>query len=320
MNWEFDAQRGREVAKDRGGTRLAFAGDREGDGELMDEFIRTVAEVVDEAAVERALVDAAGRLLGRSSARFVPLSQRGLVTGREAAVVAARPGARIWGWLVVEESGGVFGVWAGVVRRRLKTLGRIAAETLDRLAENFRVDPPASVPSEAVSSGPRVHDETFLLAVLPLFFNQAERHSEPLAMLCAEVDRLDGIRALLGAEQADRTTRAVGDEFAARIRSCDFAARLDDGRIAVVLPRTEIDGALAVAGALRRGVAEKASLLSAAPGLTVSIGAASYPSAASDPAELRAAAVAALFEAHAFGGDRAEPAPQRSLHHRASGI
>jgi len=292
-------------------------------GDLMDDFVREIAGAVDAPAIERTLASAARRLMGTGLTRFVPLQKRGLFPGVEVAVVAARPGARIWGWLVADEPLERLDERAGMVRRRLEALGRTAAGALDRLAKAPRVDPPASVrgvrlrvdPPASSSSFvagapiPGVHDETFFHAVLPLFFNQAQRYSESLALLCVAVDRIDGIRALLGADQADRTTRSVGCEVASRIRSSDFAARLDDGRLVVVLPRAEIDDALAVAGKLRRAVAERADLLSDAPGLTVSIGAAAYPSRASDLAGLRAAALSALSSARALGGDRVEPAP-----------
>lgn len=333
MFFEFDSRNGGGGVNGRTETESLFPNAGGWDGNPVDDFARESAAAMDAPAVERALTSAARGLLGSRSARFVPLQRRGLDPGFEAAVVASRPGARIWGWLVADEPVEGLGDRAGMIRRRLQTLGMTAAGALDRLAKAPRVDPPTSVrggkwrvDSPAVAAGadspvPGVHDETFLHAVLPLIFNQAERYSEPLSVLCVAVDRIEGIRSLLGPDQADRTIRGVAREIVARIRSSDLAARLDDGRLVLVLPRVEIDGALMLAAQLRRAVAEKAKLISDAPGLTVSIGAAAYPSLASDLVGLRVAALSALSSARALGGDRAEPAPAlapRLLLRRAS--
>jgi len=307
-----------------------------GDESLVDDFVREVAEAIDAPAVERALTSAARRVSGIGSARLVPLQKRGLVPGFEVASVAARRGARVWGWLVVDESAERFGDRGGLVRRHLATLGMIAGDALDRLEARTRINPttPAqprlefgSTPTHAARreadspdvgakpSTPSIHDETFLHAVLPLFFNQAKRHAEFLSVLYVAIDRFDAIRALLGSEQADQTARGVGLAIASRIRSSDFVARLNDDRLVVVLPRADIDGALVVARKLRRIVTEEAGLLSEAPELTVSIGAASYPSCASDLAELHGAAGSALSAARESGRNRAEMAPLRASRH-----
>jgi len=296
----------------------------------VDDFAREVAEASDAQAVERALTSAARRLTGSGSARLVPLQKRGLVPGFEVAPVAARRGARVWGWLVVDQSAERLGERDNFVRRRLETLGIIAGDALDRAEARTRasLSTPADRPlrrgsaaslavgwglgssqAQAVPSAPGLYNETFLHAVLPLFFNQAKRHGEPLSVLYVAVDRLEAIRGLLGAEQADRTTRGVGLAIASRIRSSDFVARLDDHRIVAVLPRADLDGALVVARKLRRAVADEAELLSDAPGLTISIGAAAYPSRALDLGGLHNAAASALSAARTLGGNRAETAP-----------
>lgn len=284
---------------------------------LEDDFAQQVAEADDLQGVELALIQAAESLTGVGSARLAPLPRRGLEPGFEAAAVAARRGARVWGWLVLDESMERLGDRRESVLRRLGKLGMIAGRVLDRIETRDLATPPRAIssPSRAATASGRganpwsaisgIHDETFLNAVLPLFFNQAKRHGEPLSILYVAVDRLEAIRSLLGAELADQAAHGVGRAIASRIRSSDFAARLADGRFVAVLPRADILGALIVARDLHQIVAETASTLSEVPGLSISAGAASYPSGASSLAELHEAAESALAAAH---GPRLDPA------------
>lgn len=344
MFFDFDPRRGGgangRLGADSAPPSMEKALEGKGDGAEGPEgdFAREVDEAADARAVERALTNAASRVSGLGSARLVPLQRRGLDPGLEVASVAAHPGARVWGWLVVDESADRLGDRDEPVRRRLATLGMIAGGALDRLEARARANPPAPAhrrfemeptPTQttkrepnspragegAKPPAPGIHDETFLHAVMPLFFNQAKRHAEPLSILYLAIDRLDAIRALLGAEQADRTTIGVGRLIASRIRSSDFVARLNDDRLVVVLPRADFDGALVVARKLRRIAAEEGARLSEAPELTISIGAASFPSSASELADLHDAADSALSAAQGLGRNRVETAPPRAQGH-----
>lgn len=299
---------------------------------LEDDFAQQVAEADDLQDVELALIQAAEVLTGVGSARWAPLSKRGLEPGFEAATIASRHGARVWGWLVLDESMERLADRRDSVFRRLETLGVMAGRALDRIETRDLANPPRAIsdPSRPASAPDRVanpwsaisgiHDETFLNAVLPLFFNQAKRHGEPLSILYVAIDRLEAIRSLLGAELADQAAHGVGRAIASRIRSSDFAARLADGRFVIVLPRADILGALIVARDLHQIVSETASTLSEIPDLTISSGAAAYPSRASSLAELHEAAESALAAARGPRIDRAAPAipapssPRSALH------
>ena len=83
---------------------------------------------------------------------------------------------------------------------------------------------------------PSVQDATFLNAVLPFLMSQANRNRQPLSVICIAVDRLNGIRDLLGLDQADQAVREVGLRIAGAIRASDVVARLDDDRIIAILP------------------------------------------------------------------------------------
>ncbi|MGC8639358.1 MAG: GGDEF domain-containing protein [Isosphaeraceae bacterium] len=161
-------------------------------------------------------------------------------------------------------------------------------------------------------STPVLQGATFLGAVLPFALGQARRHGEPLALLCVAVDRLSGIRELLGSEVSSRAVRNVGTHLAAQLRSSDIVARIDDDRIIVVLPRARIQGALFVAQKICRSVETTPCLLPELPCLTVSIGVAEYPASADSVEALLDSADSALGQAKAQGKNRAVAAPIRS--------
>ena len=83
-----------------------------------------------------------------------------------------------------------------------------------------------------------LHDATFLNAVLPFAVGQAQRHREPLSLVCIAIDRLHGIQDLLGRAVADSLVRSVGETVMSLIRSSDIVVRLDDDRVVAVLPRS----------------------------------------------------------------------------------
>jgi diguanylate cyclase (GGDEF)-like protein len=242
-------------------------------------------------------------------------------------MIELRRGAGVRGLLVVDQDG----YPPPIVRRRLETLATLASAAFDRLdgeARGEEVAPPDPVdarpssrrtdvldkPAEETDLGfypsaPAVHDATFLNAVFPFALSQARRHGEPLTVLCVAVDRLSGIRDLLGPDQVDRTVRHTGAKIATLLRSSDIVARLDDDRIMVLLPRAQLADGLTVARKLCRGVADDAGQLTDAPLLTLSIGVASHPACATNLYELLDAADAALSDAQDQGRNGVASAP-----------
>jgi diguanylate cyclase (GGDEF)-like protein len=270
-------------------------------------------------------------LTGTDAVELVPNSGWRPLSGAEA-IIELRRGDGVWGWLVVTEDVSL----PPIVRRRLETLGALASCAFDRLDDATpgggedapsthvgvreparRTDAHDNVMEETdlgfYPSAPAVHDATFLNAVFPFALSQARRHGESLAVLCVAIDRLSGIRDLLGRDQVDRTVRHIGIKIATLIRSSDIVARLDDDRIMVLLPRAELADGLTVARKVCRGVADNASQLTDAPLLTLSIGVASHPASAANLYELLDAADAALSDAQAQGRNGVAAAPSLAL-------
>ncbi|MGO9464429.1 MAG: GGDEF domain-containing protein [Isosphaeraceae bacterium] len=157
-----------------------------------------------------------------------------------------------------------------------------------------------------------LHDATFLNAVLPFALGQARRHREPLSLVCVAIDRLHGVQELLGRDVADSLVRWVGETVLSLIRSSDVVARLDDDRMAAVLPRSCDLGALRVGEMICQKVAETRWLFADQPGMkiTVSVGVATFPSSAENAFSLFEAADNALAQAQAHGRNQAVAAPR----------
>jgi diguanylate cyclase (GGDEF)-like protein len=173
----------------------------------------------------------------------------------------------------------------------------------------FPDEPYCELGDELTGGGPRalpyVQDATFLNAVLPYVMIQARRYREPVSLMCVAVDRLNGIRNLLGPEQADRAVREVGLHIAGAIRASDVVARIDDDRIIAVLPRTSLHDAWRVADNVCHTIEQCHPLSPELPLLTVSAGVAEYPSCASSVYGLIDSADHALSVAQAQGRNRA---------------
>jgi diguanylate cyclase (GGDEF)-like protein len=186
--------------------------------------------------------------------------------------------------------------WPDGSDQRLRALCAIAAMAERALASPSRGESEPWIDPEFGPQG-----STILGAFLGFAHAQARRRHEPLSLLEVAVDRLGALRELLGNELAevalDRVTRAIKST----IRASDVVARLEDGRLAVILPNASAENALKVAEAVRSAVARAGAASTTMPTLTASIGVASFPDHARDLASLRAAAATALTHAETHG-------------------
>jgi diguanylate cyclase (GGDEF)-like protein len=152
---------------------------------------------------------------------------------------------------------------------------------------------------------------------------RANRYSQPMSLLIADIDQFATINYDLGYAVGDEILRKIAtiiqeDESPDRVRSSDVVARYSGEEFVLLLPETAKPGALTKAARLRDAVA-----LATMPGnrkLTLSIGVACLPEDAADPEGLLTAAEAALRGAkrggpgrvHFFSSGDAGPAATRS--------
>ena len=152
---------------------------------------------------------------------------------------------------------------------------------------------------------------------------RANRYSQPMSLLIADIDQFASVNYDLGYQAGDEILRKIAvilaeDESPDRVRSSDVVARYSGEEFVLLLPETAKPGALTKAARLRDAVA-----VSNMPGdrkLTLSIGVACLPEDAADPEGLLTAAEAALRGAkrggpgrvHFFSSGDAGPAAHRS--------
>jgi diguanylate cyclase (GGDEF)-like protein len=136
---------------------------------------------------------------------------------------------------------------------------------------------------------------------------RANRYSQPMSLLIADIDQFASVNYDLGYAAGDEILRQIAvilseDESPDRVRSSDVVARYSGEEFVLLLPETAKPGALTKAARLRDAVA-----VSNMPGnrkLTLSIGVACLPEDAADPEGLLTAAEAALRGAKRGGPGR----------------
>ena len=138
------------------------------------------------------------------------------------------------------------------------------------------------------------------------------RFGRPLALAMFDIDDFKAINDTHGHQQGDLVLREVAAVLRGACRVTDEAARYGGEELAVILPNTDLEGAHVVAEAIRRAVQALTVRLpdGTSLGVTVSAGV-SIVEHPGDPADLIAAADAALYEAKRSGKNRTCRAAQR---------
>jgi diguanylate cyclase (GGDEF)-like protein len=142
----------------------------------------------------------------------------------------------------------------------------------------------------------------------PVLFDQARRHSHPLALIMLDLDFFKRINDTQGHETGDHVLQRVSQVLRENRRSSDLAARLGGEEFAVLLPYTNQEAALLFEQRLRLAVYSVGELQ---PVLAVnySAGLAMLSPVDSNIAALMARADSALYQAKALGRGRLEIAP-----------
>ena len=141
---------------------------------------------------------------------------------------------------------------------------------------------------------------------------QFERSRAPLSLLFLDIDNFKTINDVYGHATGDQVLRAVGglldnrqsDQEGPQIwRVSDVTARYGGEEFAVLLPDTNLEGAVAFAERLRRHVMglTRVRELADLPALSCSIGVATFPMDAATPMELLMAADRAMYAAKQAG-------------------
>jgi diguanylate cyclase (GGDEF)-like protein len=125
---------------------------------------------------------------------------------------------------------------------------------------------------------------------------QASRMVEPLGAILVDLDHFKQINDVHGHDRGDEVLAAVARALRNAVRESDFIGRYGGEEFVVLLPGTDREGAVRVAGAVRTAIAAIH-----VPGvnreITASCGVATVPDHAGDPATLFRAADRAMYRA-----------------------
>jgi diguanylate cyclase (GGDEF)-like protein len=154
-----------------------------------------------------------------------------------------------------------------------------------------------------------IHNRRSLTEFLEREVERAARHRRPLAVLLVDIDHFKRVNDRYGHAGGDAALRALADRFRQRTRKDELLARYGGEEFAVVLPETDLAGALDCAERFRRAAADEPVWFDQVVfSVTVSIGiGASDGSAPAEPADLIRSADARLYEAKRAGRNRVAP-------------
>jgi diguanylate cyclase (GGDEF)-like protein len=139
-------------------------------------------------------------------------------------------------------------------------------------------------------------------------FRRAQRYDDPLALVLLDLDHFKMINDTFGHPEGDAVLREVAGRLKHCTRETDFIARYGGEEFALLLPKTQLGGALTVAERVRSDLA--ALELTPKRQVTASLGISIFPSEAITSAEaLVRTADDALYEAKRAGRNKVALAP-----------
>ncbi len=145
-----------------------------------------------------------------------------------------------------------------------------------------------------------------LLARLNSELARAVRYERPLAIVMADIDHFKRVNDTYGHQVGDEVLQSVAEMLGETLRPMDTVARYGGEEFVMLLPETDLEGAVTIAARIREHIAGHA--IEAAGGLqieiTVSFGAATLSSVANTAELLIRHADDALYTSKRMGRNR----------------
>jgi diguanylate cyclase (GGDEF)-like protein len=140
---------------------------------------------------------------------------------------------------------------------------------------------------------------------LDTYVNFAARYGGRGAVMVIDVDGLKEVNDKLGHQQGDNLIRRIATILRERVRATDIVARLSGDEFAVLMPQSDVEGALQLGEDLRLQVADDFVAEPELVGATISVGITMFGAESDGGAEaVLAAADEAMYRAKAEGRDR----------------
>jgi len=124
----------------------------------------------------------------------------------------------------------------------------------------------------------RMYNRGFLDNRLPMEVKRAIRYNRPLSIIFSDIDHFKSINDTYGHQTGDEVLKSFARRIKGNVREeVDWLARYGGEEFVVILPETDIDGAMIVANRLQRAVSgEPITVEAGVIGITASFGAASF--------------------------------------------
>ncbi|TDY03995.1 diguanylate cyclase [Thiohalophilus thiocyanatoxydans] len=138
---------------------------------------------------------------------------------------------------------------------------------------------------------------------------RATRYRRQLALILLDIDHFKTVNDRFGHNAGDEVLRQLAVIMREQTRDSDVLARWGGEEFIILLPETDLDGALQAAGALRQAVAD--TRFPTVGQVTVSLGVSTYQSG-DTPDSLIKRADDAMYQAKTAGRNRVRPGPSGS--------
>jgi diguanylate cyclase (GGDEF)-like protein len=136
-----------------------------------------------------------------------------------------------------------------------------------------------------------------------------DRYARPFSIAILDVDFFKKFNDTWGHEAGDRVLKHVAEVVRTTVRDSDLAARLGGEEFVVLMPETGVRAAAEAAERIRRAIEARSVIWNGRPlSVTASFGVASCPENVATPAEVLAAADAALYRSKGAGRNRVSTA------------
>ncbi len=148
----------------------------------------------------------------------------------------------------------------------------------------------------------------FFQEILLRELRRAQRGSQPLSLIIADIDHFKGVNDTYGHSVGDEVLEQVGSIMLSSVRATDFVIRYGGEEFVVLMPETRLADAYQVANKLRKTIGDTILESTSRPGMTLKVsisgGVAAFPSDGQTGEQLILRADRALYWAKEHGRNR----------------